>query len=80
MSADRYTVLVVDDEEDIRLVLEDILAVRYRVICANDGQAALDLIQSGTGPVDLVMTDLRMPRLDGMGLTRRLRQIGRAHV
>ena len=74
MSSDRHTVLVVDDEEDIRLVLEDILAVRYRVLCATDGQAALDLIQSGAGPVDLVMTDLRMPRLDGMELTRRLRR------
>jgi DNA-binding NtrC family response regulator len=70
----RHTVLIVDDEEDIRLVLEDILSVRYHVLSASDGIEALEQIAKHANTIELVMTDLRMPRLDGMGLVQRLRQ------
>jgi DNA-binding NtrC family response regulator len=70
----QYTILVVDDEADIRLMMEDILGVHYRVLSAVDGQDALDLINARPGQIDLVMTDLRMPRLDGMELVEQLRR------
>ena len=66
------TVLIVDDEEDIRLMLEDILSVRYRVLSAVDGIDALEQIDAHGERIDLVLTDLRMPRMDGMELLERI--------
>ncbi|MBI2504151.1 MAG: response regulator [Candidatus Latescibacteria bacterium] len=68
-----YTILVVDDEEDIRLLLEDILSVHYRILTAADGLEALELIVARPDEIDLVMTDLRMPRMDGMELAQKVR-------
>ncbi len=61
------TVLVVDDEVNLRKVLAAQLRREgYDVLTATDGADALDLL--GKTAVDLLLTDLRMPRLDGMGL------------
>ena len=65
-------ILIVDDEADIRLLLEDILGLRYQVKTAADGLEALDLIERSPEAIDLVLTDLRMPRMDGMELLRAL--------
>ena len=63
-------ILVVEDEANLRRVLSTILARDgYEVIEAVDGEQALGLIGQG---VAAVITDLRMPRLDGMGLLRRV--------
>ena len=70
----QYTILVVDDEEDIRLMLEDILRVHYRVLKAADGLEALEQIEAHPDEIDLVMTDLRMPRMDGMELAEKIRR------
>lgn len=65
-------VLIVDDEKDIAESLREIaLAYVDRVDIASDGQAALELIE-GTR-YDLVVTDLRMPELDGPGLWVKLK-------
>ena len=69
---ERRTLLVVDDEESIRLMLEDILGVRYRVLTATDGLDALKVLESGEDHIDLVITDLRMPRMDGHDLATTL--------
>ena len=67
-------VLVVDDEEANRLTLERILVREdLRVIHAPDGRAALSQIREH-GP-DLVLTDLMMPGLDGMGLLKAAREL-----
>ena len=61
------TVLVVDDEVNLRKVLAALLRREgFDVLTAGDGVEALDLL--GKTAVDLVLTDLRMPTLDGMGL------------
>jgi len=65
-------ILIVDDEEDIRMMLEDILEVRYRVLTAFDGVDALKQIKAHREQIDLVLTDLRMPRMDGMELLARI--------
>ena len=62
------TILVVDDEEDIRLLLQDILTLRYQVLTASDGIDALEKIAARPDAIDLVLTDLRMPRMDGLEL------------
>jgi two-component system, NtrC family, response regulator HydG len=62
-------VLVVDDDPGLRYTLREILSGEgLDVVEAADGVAALELLEGG--PVPLVVTDLRMPRLDGMGLLR----------
>jgi DNA-binding NtrC family response regulator len=68
--ARRPRIIIADDEINLRKVLSAILARDgYDVLEAEDGLAALDLIGPG---VVAVVTDLRMPRLDGMGLLRKL--------
>jgi two-component system KDP operon response regulator KdpE len=68
-------ILVVDDEPQITRVLRASLASSgYEVILARDGVEAFDLFRESTP--DLVITDLFMPRMDGIGLTRAIRQIG----
>ncbi len=66
------TVLLVDDNRDMREYVTRLLKSRFEVAAAVDGQAALDLIDSGVRP-DLVLSDVMMPRLDGFGLLKALR-------
>jgi PAS domain S-box-containing protein len=62
-------ILVVDDESDVAEVLADLLAADgYRVETANDGRQALERLERNA--FDLVVSDLRMPELDGPGLYR----------
>src|SRR5918998_2547141 len=71
------TVLVVEDEPAIREVVADLLKDEgYTVRQASDGLQAIDEME--VDDVDLVLSDVRMPRLDGPSLARRLR--GRGHA
>ncbi|MBI4574027.1 MAG: sigma-54-dependent Fis family transcriptional regulator [candidate division NC10 bacterium] len=66
-------ILVVDDQEGIRWLLSKLLEdAGYAVSTAADGQEALDA--AAKQPPDLVLMDVRMPRLDGMTALERLRQ------
>ena len=57
----RETILVVEDDTDVRLTAVDMLSqLGYRVLTAANGQAALELMNSGT-PIDLLFTDVIMP-------------------
>ena len=68
-TAAAWHILVVDDDAVGRELSENILSeAGYSVLTAEDGQAAWELIQ--TTPIDLVLSDLYMPRMDGMGLLR----------
>lgn len=70
--AAKARVLVVDDEPSARTGLEKLLAAEgYRVESAEDGLAALDKVDE-TAP-DVVVTDLKMPGMDGLELLDRLR-------
>jgi len=65
-------VLVVDDEENIRLVLRTLLRKHgYEVELADSGEAALALVDS-FGP-DVILTDVRMPRMGGLDLLATLK-------
>lgn len=64
-------VLVVDDEEPVRTSVAEILrAAGYSVVEAADGQAALDLLHSGT--VTVLLLDIRMPRRNGIEVLQAL--------
>jgi CheY-like chemotaxis protein len=70
-------VLLVEDEAVIaELFAESLLADGHHVAIATDGQEALTLFEeaeAGGRPYDIVVTDVRMPRMDGVTLARRLR-------
>jgi DNA-binding NtrC family response regulator len=66
-----FNVLIVDDEKNIRAGLGRALEMDgYRTLLAGDGQEALDVIRDEE--VDLVIADLKMPRLSGEELLRRI--------
>lgn len=66
-------ILIVDDELNMRLVLSAMLKWEgYEVAAAADGLEALQILKSG--PVAAVVTDLKMPRIDGMELLNRVSQ------
>jgi two-component system response regulator MprA len=68
-------VLVVDDEPAVRRALERALRLEsYDVELAADGEEALDALV--TSPVDAVILDIAMPRLDGLEVCKRMRQGG----
>ena len=62
----KRTILVVDDNEDMRSFLGNILSSDYRVIKASDGKEALATIEKDMP--DIVITDLMMPNMDGLEL------------
>jgi DNA-binding response OmpR family regulator len=69
------TVLVVDDERFIVDLLFEVLTEEgFEVRRAYDGRAALDVVEET--PPDLVLTDVFMPKLNGLELARRVQEIG----
>ena len=69
--ADQMRILVIDDEESVRLQLASLLKLKgYDVEVAPDGKQALSIFQKN--PFDLVLSDVRMPGLDGMGFLEAL--------
>lgn len=68
-------VLVVDDEQGLRdLVCRTLRAEGFSTLEAGHGAEALELIESTPGAIDLVVTDVVMPGMDGRELGRRLAQ------
>jgi two-component system phosphate regulon response regulator OmpR len=67
------TILVVDDESEIRDMLEEYLSKQGFAVCTADGGAAMRQIVS-TRKVDVVLLDIRMPGEDGLSLARYLRE------
>ena len=68
-----YNILVCDDDKDITSALRSYLEGEgYRVFCASDGQAALELLRSET--VHLVLMDIMMPRLNGLSALGKIRE------
>lgn len=69
MLPERKQILVVDDEPNLRRVLSaQLTRDGYEVLTAGDGREGLEVLESNH--IDMVISDLKMPRLDGMGLLR----------
>ena len=69
------TLLLVEDEDAVRSFGARALRNKgYEVMEADCGETAAELLRTGTGPVDLVITDVVMPRLDGPGLVKQIRE------
>jgi two-component system cell cycle sensor histidine kinase/response regulator CckA len=70
------TILMVDDEDLLLTMGKTILsAYGYRVLTANGGQKALEVLSHKDTPVDLVITDLVMPAMSGRELVEQIRQL-----
>ena len=71
-----FNILVVEDDAELNRLFCTVLSKNgYNPIGASDGEAALDIMQSEY--IDLIITDIMMPRLDGFQLTESLRHTDR---
>jgi CheY-like chemotaxis protein len=70
----RKTVLLADDESIVRAVVRETLERSgYDVLEAGDGPQALELAEQHESPIDLLLTDVRMPKMSGVELAERMR-------
>lgn len=67
-----YRVLIAEDDKEIRNYLMSELSAHYRVEACSNGRQALDIIFNN--PPDLVLSDIMMPEVDGLQLTRTIKQ------
>jgi len=66
-------ILIVDDDPDIRLLVDFHMSSEgYEVLEASDGMDALNIINENT--VDIIITDITMPNMDGYELIRKLKE------
>lgn len=69
----RRTVLVVEDELVNSQLLGFILSEEYNVLYAEDGKQALDVLRANKGIISMVLTDIKMPVMDGFSLIQEMR-------
>jgi two-component system, OmpR family, response regulator VicR len=68
-----YKILVVDDEADVRDILErKLLREGYEVICAKDGEEAIALVASDNP--DIILLDLMLPKCNGFDVLKQVRE------
>ena len=65
------TILVIDDNKELLWMLKDILSDEYTILTAEDGEEGLALVKQETP--DLIITDIMMPKVDGIILTKQLK-------
>lgn len=70
-------ILIVDDKEEIARIISMYLRSHYRTQHCNDGQAALDWLSQAAELPNLIISDVRMPDMDGYELLRRLKSDSR---
>ncbi len=74
VQAGRRSVLVVEDDHDIRVALRNMLEDEgYHVDTATDGRSALQVLEAAATRPDLILLDLMLPVMDGWELARELR-------
>ncbi len=70
----RHEILIIDDEQTIRLLLENFLSKNYDVVAKKDGEEALEWLE-GHLP-DLIICDIQMKPMDGFTFVEKVRQRG----
>lgn len=74
LSLDGLRILLAEDEATLRILTDRMLTKRGgKVTCCQDGAEALELFKKGN--FDLLLTDMMMPRMDGVALTEAVREI-----
>jgi len=69
--ADSYRILLVEDNQDLLMLMRTLLSNKYHVLTARNGREALDIIASNE--IDLVISDVMMPEMDGNELTSHIK-------
>lgn len=74
--ADKYKILAADDSSLIRKLIQDALASGgfHNIEMVGNGQAAWDLLRDEGDEVDILLTDIEMPKMDGLTLTRHVKE------
>ncbi len=70
--ADQRTLLVVEDDRDMANYVQGILAAEYNLLIAENGIKALQILEKK--PVDLILSDVMMPEMDGLQLLKTVRE------
>jgi DNA-binding NtrC family response regulator len=75
-SLDSEVVLVVEDDKDLRwYLIEALRDLNYRAIGAPDAAAALQVLERPSNKIDLMLTDVVMPEMNGRELSKRAREV-----
>jgi two-component system, cell cycle sensor histidine kinase and response regulator CckA len=70
------TILLVDDDPDVRAILGEVLRIGgFAILEAADGPAALRIAETTLRPIELLVTDIHMPGIDGVELARRVQAL-----
>jgi CheY-like chemotaxis protein len=73
-SDDKKTILIVDDESGIRMLLKTFLErAGYRVLQASDGEEGVEIFTPNSTDIDCCIVDMTMPKIDGLETCRRIR-------
>ena len=67
-----HRVLIVEDNTELLMLMKQLLQYKYQILTATNGQEALDVIQ--TNKIDLIVSDVMMPEMDGYELTTHVKQ------
>ena len=68
------TILIAEDDRNMRLLTSARLSDLYNVVCACDGSEALEIVHNGG--IDMIIADIMMPRMDGYELLKTIRSEG----
>ena len=68
---ERLTILVVEDNKDMRDYIQSILSDMYSIVKAENGNEALKILKNN--PIDFIISDLMMPEMDGIELSRKVK-------
>lgn len=69
---DSYKLLIIEDNVELLVLMQQLLGQKYRVTTASNGQEGLDIINNSE--LDLIISDVMMPVMDGYELTRRVKE------
>lgn len=75
MKSDKKTILIIEDEEGVRVSLELVLEDYYNLVFCNDAIIGLDYLSKNRQTIDLVILDIRMPRMDGLSALQEIRNL-----
>jgi two-component system cell cycle sensor histidine kinase/response regulator CckA len=74
-SPDGRVILLAEDDELVRNLVRTVLIKEgYSILCATDGVEALSLSRTHPGPIELLVTDVKMPKMDGLQLREHIRR------
>lgn len=69
---DAYRILIVEDSPELLMLMHNMLESHYHVLLAKNGKEALKIVHKT--PLDLIVSDVMMPEMDGFELTRKLKE------